>query len=144
MGSWPPPDERGGCGDDDEGFGDRGELFIVTHEAAVLDDPGEGPFDHPAARQDLEAFRGSVAAYDLQGDVRLVLGPVDQAPGIAAICEGMLYERVSGPGALQHALGPVAILDIGAVDMDGEQPTVGVGQDVALSAPDLLAGVIAS
>ena len=73
----------------------------------------------------------------------LLPGSVDQAPGIAAICKGALYERVSGPGALQHPLGPVTILDIGAVDVDGEQPTVGVGQDVALAAPDLLACIVA-
>ena len=75
--------------------------------------------------------------------MRPLLGPVDQAPGIAAIGEGMLYERVSGPEALQHALGPVAILDVGAMDMDGEQPTIGVGQDVALAAPYLLARIVA-
>jgi hypothetical protein len=120
-----------------------GELFVVADEAAVLDDPGERPFDDPAAWQDLKALRRSVTAYDLEGDVRPLLGPVDQAPGIAAIGEGMLYERVSGPGALQHALGPVAILDVGAVDMDGEQPTIGVGQDVALAAPYLLARIVA-
>ncbi len=73
----------------------------------------------------------------------LLLGPVDQAPGIAAICKGVLYERVSGPGALQHALGPVAILDLGAMDVNSEQSTIGVGQDMALAAPDLLAGVLA-
>ena len=120
-----------------------GELFVVADEAAVLDDPGERSFDDPAAWQDLKALRRSVTAYDLEGDVRPLLGPVDQAPGITAIGEGMLYERVSGPGALQHALGPVAILDVGAMDMDGEQPTIGVGQDVALAAPDLLARVVA-
>ena len=75
--------------------------------------------------------------------MRLLPGPVDQAPGIAAIGEGVLYERISGPGAFQHALGPIAILDVGAVDVDGEQPTIGVGQDVALAPPDLLACVVA-
>ena len=120
-----------------------GELFVVADEAAVLDDPGERPFDDPAAWQDLKALRRGVTAYDLEGDVRPLLGPVDQAPGIAAIGEGMLYKRVPGPGALQHALGPVAILNVGAVDMDGEQPTLGVGQDVALAAPYLLARIVA-
>ena len=33
-----------------------GELFVVADEAAVLDDPGERPFDDPAAWQDLKAF----------------------------------------------------------------------------------------
>ncbi len=140
----PSEHECGCCGDDDdEGLGDGGQLLVITHEAAVLDDPGEGPLDDPASRQDLKPLRGGVSAYDLQGDVRLLPGPVDQAPGIATICKGVLYEGVSGPGALQHPFGPVAILDVGAMDMDGEPSPVGVGQDVALATPDLLACIVA-
>jgi len=44
---------------------------------------------------------------------------------------------------LQHALGAVAILDIGTVDLDRQQPPVSVGQDVALASVDALSGVIA-
>ena len=44
---------------------DGRELFIVTHEPSVLDDPGEGPLDDPAAGKELEALHGSVAADDL-------------------------------------------------------------------------------
>jgi len=45
--------------------------------------------------------------------------------------------------ALQDPFAPVAILDIGAMDMHGEQPAVGVGQEVALAGADLLACVVA-
>jgi hypothetical protein len=55
----------------------------------------------------------------------------------------MFNERVSCPGRLEHRLAAVAILDAGGMDLDGEEPTVGVGQDMALAAFDLLARVIA-
>ncbi len=138
------PDDGSGCGDDDQRFGDGGELFVVADEPSVLDDPGERPLHHPATGQDREARRRGVASNDLQGDVGLLRGPVDQATGIAAICEGMPHERVASARPLQHPLGAVAVLDVGAMDVDGEQATIGIGQDMALAAPDLLACVVAS
>ena len=55
----------------------------------------------------------------------------------------MLHERVSRTRTLQQHLGPIAVLDVGAMDVDSEQTTIGVGQDVALAAPDLLARIVA-
>ena len=119
-------------------------MLVVAYEAAVLDDPGEGALHDSAPWQDLEAFGGGVAPDDLQGDVGLVLGPSDQAPRIAAIGESPLHKRVSGAGSLQQALGAIAVLHVGSVDVYGEQPSVSVGQDVTLATPDLLAGVVAA
>ena len=76
--------------------------------------------------------------------MRLLAGSVDQAAGVAAICKGMRHEWVSGSRALQHDFGPVAVLNIGAMNVDSEQATVGISQDMALAAPDLLARVVAS
>jgi len=141
--SWPAPDERGAGRDDDEGFGDAGELLVVASEAAVLHDPGEGSLHHPTAWQHLKTLGRRVAPDDLQDDVGLVLRPRDEAARIAAISIGPLHKGVSRSRALQHALAAVAILDIRAMDMNGEQPAVGVGQDVALASGDLLSSVVA-
>jgi hypothetical protein len=46
-------------------------------------------------------------------------------------------------GSLQHALRAVTILNVGGMDLDGQQAAVRVGQDVALASVDLLAGVVA-
>ena len=73
----------------------------------------------------------------------LALRPGDQLAGIAAVCEDALDEGETPPGSLQDALRPVAILNVGAVDLDREQPAVGVGQNVPLAAVDALSGVIA-
>jgi hypothetical protein len=57
----PAPDECRSRGDGDEGFRDSGELLVVAGEPAVLDDPGEGPLDHPVAAQHLKARGGRIA-----------------------------------------------------------------------------------
>jgi hypothetical protein len=143
IGSRPAPDECCGRGDGDEGFGDGGELLVVADEPAVLDDPGEGPLDHPAAAQHLEALGGWIAFDDLDDDVGLLPGPAHKPTGVTAIGKGALNEGVSCAGRLEHRLAAIAILDAGRMDADGEEPTVGVGQDMALAAFDLLARVVA-
>lgn len=136
------PEEGCGCGDCDEGFGDAGELFVVTREASALHDPCEGSLDDPAAAQDDEPFHPGHAPDDLQRDVSLVLGPCDEAPGIAAVREDGFHEGKAGAGPLQHTLGAVAVLNVGSVDLDRQQTAVGVGQDVAFAPVSLLARII--
>ncbi len=72
-----------------------------------------------------------------------VLCPGDKAAGIAAIGIDTLHEGESRSRAFYNALAAVAILDVRAMDAHGEQPAVGIGQDVALAPADLLASVVA-
>ena len=118
-------------------------MLVVAGEAAVLHDPGEGPLDDPAPWQHLEAFGRRVAADDLQDDVRLGLRPFDEATRIATVGISTLDEGIPLARARQHAFAAVSILDVGAMDIHREKPTVGVGQDVALAPGDLLARVVA-
>jgi hypothetical protein len=136
--------EEGGCGSDgDEGLGDGGKLLVVAGEAGVLDQAGQAAFHDPAARKNLEALAARAALDDRKRDVSLLLGPLHQLPGIAAIGEDAGDEGVAPTRGLEHQPGPVAVLDGGGMSLGGEQPAVAVRQDVALAAPDLLAGVIA-
>ena len=73
----------------------------------------------------------------------LVLCPSDEAPRIAAIGLNTLHEGETRSRALQRAFAAVPVLDVGAMDVHGEQAAVGVGQDMALASADFLAGVIA-
>lgn len=140
---WPSPDECRAGRDGDEGFGDCGELLVVASEAPVLHDPGEGSLDDPAPWQNLEALGRGVTTDDLQRDVGFVLCLLDEAARVAAIGVGSLHEGEPRSRALQNSFATVPVLDVGAVDVHGEQPAIGVGQDVALASADLLAGIIA-
>ncbi len=118
-------------------------MLVITDEAAVLDDPGKCPFDHPAAADHGEAGLLGVALHHLDDDVGPLLGPAHEAAGIAAVGEGAFDEWEAGSRGLEDALGAVAVLDIGGVDLNGEQASVGVGQNVAFASFDLLARVVA-
>jgi hypothetical protein len=83
------------------------------------------------------------AADDLERDVGLVGGPADEPARITAVGKDAGDEGEALARALERQLAAVAILDVSAVNTNGEEPAIGVGQDVALAPGDLLARVIA-
>jgi hypothetical protein len=76
-----------------------GQAFVVAGAAAVAGDPGQGPFDHPAARQDFEGVLVCGAPDDLDGQVEVGGGPGLEFPGVDTV----------GPGAADAAAGPVQV-----------------------------------
>lgn len=117
------------------------ELLVVADEAAAFHDPWIGALDDPAAADDDEALHPGCTADDLDYDMGLVLGPFDEFPGIAAVGENTFDKGEPVPGLFQHPFCSIAILDLGAVDFDRKQPTVGVRQNVPLAAVDAFSGV---
>jgi hypothetical protein len=109
-------------------------LLVVPRKAAALHTAGIGPLDDPSTADDDATLHRGHAPDDLQRDVGLAPRPYDEAPGVGAIREHGLHEGKRPAGPLQHALGAVAILDVGGVDLDREQSAVGVGQGEAASA----------
>jgi len=83
------------------------------------------------------------AAHDLKlpeagaGDGRLHLAPL-----VARVADDALDEGEAPASLPEQRLRAVAVLDAGRVDVDGEQEAERVGQDVALAAHHLLAGVV--
>jgi hypothetical protein len=68
--------------DGDKGFGDCREFLVIAHEAAVLDDPSEGPFHHPPAAND---GKSNAALHDLQDDMGAGLSPAQEPTCITAV-----------------------------------------------------------
>lgn len=96
-----------------------------------------------ALADDDKALHPGPAADDLEGDMGLVLRPGDQPSSVAAVGEDALHKGKAPTGSLQDALRPLAVLDVGAVDLDREQPAVGIRQNMTLAPVDALSGVIA-
>jgi hypothetical protein len=117
-------------------------LLVVAHEASAFHDPGECSLYDPPAADDDEALHPGHAPDDLEDDVGLVLRPGDQLAGIAAVREDALDEGKAPPGFSQYALRAVAVLNVGAVDLDREQAAIGVGQDMPLAAVDAFSGIV--
>jgi len=86
----------------------------------------------------------ATTAYDLK---RPRAGPrysgLHLAPLVPGVADDAFNEREGAPGLLQQRLGSIAVLHAGRVNGDGQQQAQRVGQDVALTANDLLARVIA-
>ena len=101
-------------------------------------EPGKGPFDDPAAPQELKAGGRRGAFDDLDGPV------AEFAQGGAQV--GAIIDAVGKDGAARKQVvdgaddqaGPVTILDVGRVNRDPDQQAGGVGDDVALAAFDFL------
>jgi hypothetical protein len=97
-------------GPQDHGFVAGGQVLVVADGAAVLADPGEGPLDYPAARQDLEGVRVTLGD-DLDGQAQ------GRGPG------GQLAGGVSG--GQQQATGVDGDVPLAAVDLLGVIPAPG-------------------
>src|SRR5260221_11330431 len=127
----------------DHGLGAVDAPLVVPYEASAPGHPSEGAVDDPAAWKDFEALRG-IGPFDFDGEVEeggLVheLGAVVGASG----------EQVLDPGpALAHAvedhLRAGALRHAGGGDGGHQQTTVGVGGDMALASPNLLASGVTS
>ena len=74
-------------------------------------------------------------------------GPGDgivHLPALITRVSNDAFEKGKAPSRLpQQSLGSVPILYVGAMDVDGQQQSERVGQDVALAAQHLLARIIA-
>src|SRR6059058_1982764 len=90
---------EGDHGPVDGGFVVGGEAFVVAGAAAVAGDPGQRPFDHPAAGQDFEGVLVCGAFDDVDGQVEVGGGPGLEFPGVDTV----------GPGAADAAAGPVQV-----------------------------------
>ena len=120
-------------------------FFVILAEPSTPAHPAEGPFHHPATRQNHEPCRVIGARDDLQGQApgsERAPNPLDQRPGIAAVGPDLLEAVEPAANRLEHELGPVAILDVGRVDDDRQEQPEGIDQDVPLAAVDLFARVV--
>jgi hypothetical protein len=117
------------------------QLFVVADGAAVLADPGEGPLDHPAARQDGEGVQVIGPADDLQRDAQGGSPGGEPVRLVTGVGPGQPDARAGAAQIPQQRAGGVAVLHAGGGDDHIEQQPRGVHGDVPLAAVDLLGGI---
>src|ERR1700760_2009142 len=122
-----------------------GRTFEVLGEAAASTEPSEGAFDNPAPRQKLEAFDPLWSLDDLDRP-RSAMGQCgdELIAAVDPVGKDMTQLREPASQPLQQGDGPMAILNVGGMNVDGEQKAVGVGDDVPLAPVDAFTGVEAS
>lgn len=118
-------------------------MFEVLGEAAISVEPCQRPLNDPTAWEDHEPLCGIGALDDLDGPLA---DPAQRLPelvsGVTAIGEDMAQPREATDDLREHQRRTVAVLDIGGVDHGVDQVALGVGQDMALAALDLLTRII--
>ncbi len=117
--------------------------FVVPGQAAVGGEPGEGPLDRPAARDDREPALVGGFAHDVQRGAQDRGGPVEQPAGEPGVGEDEPHPGAQ-IGVEQDGFGPVAVLHAGGEDHHAQQQAQGVGDDEPLAPVDLLPGVVAT
>ena len=117
--------------------------FVISRQAPVAADPGQGTFHDPALGQHDEASN-IAALHDLD---RPITGAGDESthlrPGVAAVGNDTLDERKTPPSLPQQRFGAVLVLDVGGMDIDVQQQALRIDEDVALATEDFFPGIVA-
>jgi len=122
-------------------------MFIVFAQAAGTTEPGEGAFDDPATRQQLEVGKLGAVFDDFQaGAAARAQGthPIDERAGIAAVGPDAAQPAEAGAQGREQQPGPIAILNVGRMDADQKNQSQGIDQNMPLSARHLLASIVAA
>lgn len=128
----------------DHGLGDVEALLVVAHQPTPSGEPTEGPLDHPAARQYLEAGLAVDAADNLDDEVEEGGFVHELCPVVGAVCEQMFDPWPALAEGVEDQLGAGAIGKIGRRQIDHQQASIGVDDNVPLAADRLLGSVIAA
>jgi hypothetical protein len=122
-----------------------GGTFEVLGEAAASSEPGEGALDNPAPRQKLEALDPLRSLDDFDRPRSAMGQRIDELiAAVNPVGEDMAQPREPASQPLQQWDRSMAVLNVGGMNVDGEQKAVGVGDDVPLAAVDAFAGIEAS
>src|SRR3954468_4460471 len=141
-----PPCQKPQMGNEDPcGFGCCGS-FEVFGETSASAAPCQCPLDHPAPRQKLEAFDARWALYDFNSPRGSALreSVLELLAAVDAVSKDVSQLGKAAAQLLQQWNGAMAVLNIGWMDIDGEQKAIGVGDDMPLTPVNTFAGVVAS
>ena len=134
----------------EEGQGLSAVAFPVLGEAAATVQPSEGPLDDPAFGQNGETLRrgylgliGSLDDLDVDPAADPSQAGLEAWSLVSAVGVELEQERIEAEQGGHHPDTAVAVLHVGPVHQGVHQQTLGVDEDVALLAFDLLARIVA-
>ncbi len=113
--------------------------FEILCQSATTADPCKSSFDDPSAGQNFEALRRVGTFDDFYRPFADTLQSLAQfISGIATVGKDMAEPGIARTDRSKDAGGAIAILNAGFVHDEPDQVALGVGDDVALAAFDLL------
>jgi hypothetical protein len=122
-----------------------GGSFEVLGEAAASAEPGKGAFDNPTPGQQLEALDARWSLNDLDFPLAAMRECIDELiAAVNPVGKDMTQLGEAASQVLQQWDRSMAILNVGGMNMHGEQQAVGVGDDVPLAPRNAFAGIEAA
>src|ERR1700755_1608693 len=119
-----------------------GRALEVSCETSASAEPCEGTLDHPAPGQELEAFDPERSLDNLDCPRPAMGQCVDELfTAVNAVGKDMPKAGKALSQALQQRNSTMDILNIGWMNMDGQQQTIGVGDNVPLAPIEAPAGI---
>src|SRR5208337_213402 len=134
-------DEQHDGGGVEEGAGRFDGTLEVFGQTPVSADPSEEALDHPSPRLDGEADLIGLGSHDLNSNARCLR---DFLSGVGTIGEQLFDEWKQGARNLQQVAASITVLDVGGMRFEDKAAPIGIDQNVALAAFDLLARIIAA
>src|SRR3974390_22017 len=119
--------------------------FEVSGEAAASAEPRKSTFDDPASWQEFKAFDPERSLDDLDPPRTTMGERVNKlCAAINPISEDVPQFGKAVPHALQQGDRTMDILNVGGMDVNGQQQAIGIGDDVPLAPVDAFAGIEAA
>jgi hypothetical protein len=128
-------------GNEDHRLAALGQGLVVLGESAVLSEPGKGAFDDPSFGQHDEPMQQGTLD-DLDNASVPAAGPVDEAPGIAAVGEDQLQTPKTCSQLPDQQFPTIAVLNVGRVHHQRHDQAEGVDDQMTLAPKDFLARVV--
>src|SRR5204862_7962333 len=133
------PDEQLHGGDVNPGFGAGDRSLEILGQAAVSIEPSEGSFDDPSPWEELKSGRVGGAFDNLDGPLAEFGEGVTQIGAVIdTVGEEMAQPRKQLMDSLDDKPGTIPMLDIGGVELGGDQQNGSDGHNVTFTALDLL------
>jgi hypothetical protein len=123
------------------------EALIILDQAATFGEPSKAAFDNPAMRLHHKSFLTAQGAdnFEMKLAVRPQgLDPRHQFSRITRVGPDFDQSAQRENGLAQHRFGTIAILHVGGRNLQGQQPTVGVAEQMAFAALEFFVGVVAA
>ena len=123
----------------DDAYGRCRILFVVLCQSTAPAEVGKGPFNNPAARQDLEGMRSLRSFDDLPRDHERVPNPLPCfGTRVPLICPDAFQAGKTTDDRSEEVAGSNPVIDIGSMTAGCQEVAHRINEDVTLAAGDLL------